>query len=560
MLWDISCFFSIVKQARITRNLKNMDKDTIFFNGRILTQAGSGMHGEPVFADSMLVKNGIIAAIGPFQQVLSECSFDVQKRDLDQQTVLPSFIDGHMHLLLLGQSLRKLDLRICKSLEDIRSTIKQYAAANPSIPTILCKNWMHSMTPNGVTATMLDEIDPRPIFIDASSQHSCWMNTAALKVLGAETMSDPPGGSIHRDAEGKPSGVMDEGAMMSVIWPFQAVSSSKEERMQSILQAIHEYNAAGYTGVIEMAIDEEAWDSLVTLRSTQTDLPIRIAAYWLIKPTADHEANSKQVQRAIEMSELYNSNTSPDLRIVGIKVICDGIIDACTAFLSEPYAPIGSPPPIWEPEHLVPVVKEADSAGLQIALHAIGDGAIKMAIDAIEKHATPGRRHRIEHIELASPEDAKRLGELGLTASIQPVHADPSVLTEWPRLIGEERCERAFAYREFADAGALMAIGTDSPTAPWAPMNNLYVATTRKSSRNLEYTKVVNENFRLGMCESIVAASGGAARSVFAEERTGSLEVGKLADFIIVDMEWEANALLQAKVKETWFEGRRVWG
>lgn len=537
-----------------------MDKDTIFFNGRILTQAGSGLHGEPVFADSMLVKNGIIAAIGQYQQVLSECSFDVKKRDLKQQTVLPSFIDGHMHLLLLGQSLRKLDLRPCKSLEEIRSTIKQYAVANPRIPTILCKNWLHSMTPNGVTATMLDGIDPRPIFIDASSQHSCWMNTAALKVLGAETMSDPPGGTIHRDAEGKPSGVMDEGAMMSVIWPFQAVSSSKEERMQSILQAIHEYNAAGYTGVIEMAMDEEAFDSLVTLRSMQTDLPIRIAAYWLIKPTADHEAHSKQVQRAVELSKQYNSSTSPDLRIVGVKVICDGIIDACTAFLSEPYAPIGSPPPIWEAEYLDSVVKEADSAGLQIALHAIGDAAIKMAIDAIEKHASPGRRHRIEHIELASPEDAKRLGELGLTASIQPVHADPSILTEWPRLIGEERCERAFAYREFADAGALMAIGTDSPTAPWMPMNNLYVATTRKSSRNLEYTKVVNENFRLGMCESIVAASGGAARSVFAEERTGSLEVGKLADFIVVEMEWEANALLQAKVKETWFEGRRIWG
>lgn len=536
-----------------------MNQDTIFFNGRVLTKAGSGLNGKPVFTDSMLVKNGAIVATGSFEEVISGCSSEIQKQDLKQQTVLPSFIDGHMHLLLLGQSLRKLDLRPCKSLEEIRSTIKQYAAANPDVPTILCKGWMHSMTPNGVSAAMLDDLDPRPIFVDASSLHSCWMNSAALKQLGAETMPDPPGGSIHRDAEGKPSGVMDEGAMMSIIWPFQAVSSSKEERMEAILHAVHEYNAAGYTGVIEMAMDEEAWDSLLTLRTQHPDLPMRVSAYWLIKPTGDREANSKQVRRAVELSGQYNSTTSPDVRIVGIKIICDGIIDACTAFLSEPYAQIGSPPPIWEAEDLDPVVLQADKAGLQIALHAIGDGAIKMAIDAIEKHATPGRRHRIEHLELASPNDAKRLGELGLTASIQPVHADPSILTEWPRLLGEDRCGRAFAYREFADAGALMAIGSDSPTSPWAPMENLYVATTRKSSRDSQYTGVVNEHFRLGMCESIVAATGGAARSVFADERIGSLEIGKLADFVVVDMKWEPDTLLEAKVNETWFEGRKVW-
>jgi predicted amidohydrolase YtcJ len=348
--------------------------------------------------------------------------------------------------------------------------------------------------------------------------------------------------------------------MMSIIWPYQAVSASKEERIQAIRAAIQEYNSAGYTGVVEMAMDEEAWDALVTLRGMEPDLPLRIAAYWLIKPTANFEANSVQVQRAIELSKKYNMETSPDLRIVGIKVICDGIIDACTAYLSQPYAPVGSPPPIWAPEHLYPVVKEADAGGLQVALHAIGDEAIKMAIDAIERNATPGRRHRIEHLELASPEDAKRLGELGLTASIQPVHADPSILTEWPRLLGEDRCQRAFAYREFADAGALMAIGSDSPTSPYAPMHNLYVATTRRSARDPQYTKVVNEHFQLGLCQSVVASSGGAAMSVFSERRTGTLTTGKLADFVVVDMKWEANALLQANLKETWFGGRKVWG
>ncbi|KAF4978131.1 hypothetical protein FZEAL_5429 [Fusarium zealandicum] len=534
---------------------------TLFVNGRILTKAEAGIDGVARFSDSMLVKGGKIAAVGSRNDIApgSHETQDVEVRDLEQKTVLPSFIDGHMHLLLLGQSLRKLDLGRCKTLEDIRSTIRAYAAANPDTPTILCKGWRHHMTPDGVSAAMLDDIDSRPIFIDAGSLHSCWCNTAALKDLDVADTPDPAGGKIYRNSDGTPSGLLDEGAMMSIIWPFQAKSSSKKDRMEAIQAAVREYNAAGYTGVVEMAMDEEAWDALITLSKEQPDLPLRVAAYWLIKPTANLEENSKQVQRAIELSRQYNATTSPNFRLVGIKVITDGIIDACTAYLSRPYTTGGNPPPIWEPKHLEPVVKEADAGGLQVALHAIGDAAVRMAIDAIEKQATPGRRHRIEHLELVSPEDAQRLGKLGLTASIQPIHADPAGLAAWPGLLGEKRYKRAFAYRDFADAGALMAIGTDSPTAAWSPMHNFHVAINRKSSKDPECKEVVHEHFRLGMCETFVAATEGTARSVFAEERVGSLAPGKLADFIVVDMEWDPKTLLKALVKETWFGGKRVY-
>ncbi|KAF5010144.1 hypothetical protein FDECE_3690 [Fusarium decemcellulare] len=536
-----------------------MTTSTLFYNGRILTEAGAGLNGQAKFSDSLLVQGSKIAAIGSRKDITPDDN-QVAEVDLQHRVMLPSFIDGHMHLLLLGQSLRKVDLFRCKNLEDIRSTIRDYATANPDVSAIMCKGWMHFMTPGGVTVAMLDDIDPRPIFIDNSSLHSCWCNTAALKVLDVADMPDPAGGKIYRDADGKPSGVLDEGAMMSIIWPYQAKSSPKEERIEAIRAAVQEYNAAGYTGVVEMAMDEEAWDALVTLTTSEPDLPIHVSAYWLIKPTADLEANSKQVRRAIELSKQFNTSNSPKIRVVGIKLICDGIIDACTAYLSQPYAPAGCPPPIWEQDHLEPVVQEADAGGLQVALHAIGDAAIKMAIDAIEKYGTPGRRHRIEHLELASSKDAQRLGELGLTASVQAVHADPSILQDWPKLLGEDRCQRAFAYREFADAGALMALGSDSPTSPWLPLHNLYVVTTRQSSRKPGYGKTVNEHFRLGLCESIVAASGGAAHSVFAEDRMGTLEVGKSADLVVVDMEWDPNSLLKAEVTETWFEGRKVWG
>lgn len=144
------------------------------------------------------------------------------------------------------------------------------------------------------------------------------------------------------------------------------------------------------------------------------------------------------------------------------------------------------------------------------------------------------------------------------TASVQPVHADPWILRAWPGLLGH-RCERAFPYREFSDGGAPLALGSDSPTSPWDIMANVYVAATRKSYRNTKYDEVVNYNFRLGICESVVAASYGSARSVFWDKRLGSLEPGKVADLTIWDMDWKEDKLLGATVKETWFNGEKVW-
>jgi predicted amidohydrolase YtcJ len=185
---------------------------------------------------------------------------------------------------------------------------------------------------------------------------------------------------------------------------------------------------------------------------------------------------------------------------------------------------------------------------------------VSNAVNVLEKHGKPGQRHRIEHLELTAPEDAKRLGQLGITASIQPVHSDPAILRAWPKLLGPERVKRAFAYSEFSDHGAHLAIGSDSPTAPYAPLPNLYVATTRKSARQPDAGDApVNENFRLELAQAVSAATSGAARSCFAEKRVGSLEVGKLADFTVVETEWAGEELLKARVKETWFGGSKVY-
>jgi predicted amidohydrolase YtcJ len=336
-----------------------------------------------------------------------------------------------------------------------------------------------------------------------------------------------------------------------------------EERVGAIEAAVKAYHEAGYTGMVDMAMDEGGWDALLAARRKREEeggLQMRIAAYWLVKPCEEEREMLKQVERAIELAREFNAETTPDCRIVGIKVICDGIVDACTAGLSEPYAHNGhTEVPLWTAEQLEPVVKKADEAGLQIALHAIGDATMKMVVDILTKFASPKRRPRVEHLELTTEEDVARLGKGRITASIQPVHADPAILKAWPKLLGEHRCGRAFAYREFSDLGAPLALGSDAPTAPHSPLGNIYVGTTRRSYREPEMTTTVNPHFALGLCEAVAAGTEGAAYSCFDDHRIGVLKKGYKADFVVVDMEWEKEKLMEAKVVETWFDGAKVW-
>ncbi|KAF2871231.1 amidohydrolase family protein-like protein [Massariosphaeria phaeospora] len=534
----------------------------LFTNGHIFNGKASASD----FPTSMAVENGKITYVGPSDstefQAYQNKDTDIEIRDLHGNYVLPGFIDGHSHFLLLGQSLPKADLNGSTDLAEIRRRIAEYAKANPEKKRILCKGWMHVMTVGEAKVSMLDDLDPRPIYVDSKDLHSTWCNSAALKEMGIAEMEDPDGGMIERDAEGKPSGLLSEACVLQVVWPHLAEVLSMDEKMDTLDGAIRAYHEVGTTGCIDMAMDENGWEAILALRARGCGkLKMRIAAHWIIVPGEGAEHRLKQVDRAIELARQFNNETSPDLRIAGIKIITDGVIDACTAALTKPYTTTGlSTDPIWSPSMLDPVVKKACDANLQCALHAIGDQAVHNAVNALETHGKPGQRHRIEHLELTSREDAARLGKLGITASIQPVHADPAIVRAWPKLLGPTRLTRAFAYKEFADHGATLSLGSDTPTAPHDVMQNLYVATTRKSARQPQAGDApLNEHFKLGVAEAVSAASAGTAYSCFAEERVGSLDVGKMADFVVVDMEFEAGALLGARVKETWFEGQKVY-
>jgi predicted amidohydrolase YtcJ len=248
--------------------------------------------------------------------------------------------------------------------------------------------------------------------------------------------------------------------------------------------------------------------------------------------------------------------------VVGIKLMLDGVIDACTAAMRQPYADGTNADPIWPAERLRPVVAAADAAGLQIAMHAIGDFASTIALDAVE-HAIAvnggrPRRHRIEHLEYAAPGTAERMARLGVTASMQPVHSDPAIFDNWVAMLGDERVDRAFPWPEYEDAGALLAFSTDSPTAPHHALANMYVAATRASALD-PAVPAVQPQYALPLESAIGHATRDAAASVGDGDWRGRIAPGFAADVAVLDTDVFAEdpaALLRAAVVRTIVAGR----
>ncbi|KAK3186489.1 hypothetical protein K4F52_004790 [Lecanicillium sp. MT-2017a] len=535
---------------------------TILHNGRVFVPSdGAGAHR---FESCILIDDasGTIAHVGSDsdQAVQDAKAAGAKTHDLQDRVVVPGFVDSHMHLSQTGEALQQLYLRKCKSLDEIREAIRAHAKAHPELPRILCGSWFHPSTDGNELASQLDDLDPRPIYISADDLHSVWLNTAALEEVGAAEKKDPPGGKIRRDASGKPTGVLEETAAISIVWPFLSDQPSAEQKLDYVQDAVDAYLAAGYTGMVEMAMNEESWQIVQDYRAQRGELPIWMAAHWFIFPRDDPEETLEQVDRAIELNKQFNATNSPHCRIAGIKVMCDGVIDACTASLKDPYSHNGTnAETMWTAETLAPVLKKADDAGMQCALHAIGSAAIKLALDALEVVGNPKGRHRIEHLETCAPEDVPRLGKLGITASVQPVHLDPAGLTAWQTLLGPSRCNDVFPYSAFAKFGAALALGTDSPTAPYNPLPNLYIATTRRSALEPEREEQTTPQFALDMAAAVSGATLGAAYSCFEDGRVGRLEKGYAADLTVVDMKWDASQLLDAKTMETWVGGKMLF-
>ncbi|GAA1138308.1 amidohydrolase [Microbacterium natoriense] len=500
---------------------------TLYRNARFFTAADDAQ-----WADAVVVEDGRFVFVG----AEADAPASDAVVDLDGRAVVPGFTDAHTHLLMMGSALGQVGLTDARTLEEIQERLR--AARAQAEGELYGRGWLFDAIEGGQpTAAMIDAaVSDIPVFLDANDYHSCWVNSAALARLGiTRDTPDPIGGRIERDAAGDATGMLYETAAQQFAWTHRDATTTDAQRDADVERVVAAYLESGVTGAVDMAFDELGLAALGRA-AARGALPLRIDAHWFVANTGDDAANLAQVARAAELAAAPQAG----VRVRGIKLVLDGTIDACTAAMKSPYADGSNADAIWPAERLFPVVAAADAAGLQIAMHAIGDAASTLALDAIEhavaQNGDRPRRHRIEHLEYAAPGTAERMARLGVTASMQPVHADPAIFANWAAQLGDDRVDRAFAWPEYEDAGALLAFSTDAPTAPHEALANMYVAATRASAL-APSAPAVHPQFALPLERAIAHATRDAAASVGDGAWRGTIAVGQAADFAVLDVD-----------------------
>jgi predicted amidohydrolase YtcJ len=452
--------------------------------------------------------------------------------DLEGATLLPGLVDAHVHLEHLGRRLGLLDLDGVDSLAEACRLVGEAARGLPPGAPVRGGGWSKSRWGDRFpTRHDLDRVAPdRPVVLSSKDGHSWWLNSEALRQAGlARESLAPPGADIQRDAAGEPTGILreygdffawDDSPDASSGGPAAAVAASAAR----LRLAVAEVHRRGLVGVHDM----EGREALKGLQALAADdrLDLRV---WVYVPGA-----------ALELLAgvgLESGFGGPYLRLAGLKVFLDGALGSESASLLEPYensANLGLDQ--MSPEEFAAVVARASAERLAIAAHAIGDRAVRSAVDAFKAHQTvwqaAGLRHRIEHLQFGHPDDIRRYGRLGLVGSMQPIHA-PSDRDMAERHWGPRRCASAYAWRTVADAGAVLAFGSDAPVETCDPLQGLYAAVTRRHPRDPGREPWCPE-LAVTPLEAVRAYTVGAAWAVGAERERGTIEPGRLADFTLL--------------------------
>ncbi|RGE20763.1 amidohydrolase [Leucobacter sp. wl10] len=502
--------------------------------------------------ESFAVRAGRILAAGDLDAVrLAAGGGDVEEVDLGGALVTPSVWEGHAHVLMLGEALSKVQLRDATSVAEVQGRIAAARAADPDAPRITGVSWRFDIFEQGQrpTATMLDAaVSDVPVFLDANDLHTMWVNSAALEAMGiTRDTPDPVGGEIERDENGDATGFLLETAAMQYGWGYLDQVATDEDRDRWLAAAFEAYLETGVTGASEMSFGHPDLEAYRRILDRDGRLPFPVNAHWILTASGDLETDLAEVAEVARIRDEVAARYGDEwLRIVGVKFILDGVIDACTAAMRAPYANGAMPGPIWEREFALPVAAAADAAGLQLALHAIGDEASTIALDAVQEcirvnGPRADRRPRVEHLESVADDTIARMAALGVTASMQPVHCDPAVLDNWQAVLGDERALTGFPWHKFREAGVPLALGTDAPTAPHVAPDNLFIALTAKSA--LERSREPYQPRRVFTpAQALEGLTLGAAYATKREHELGRIATGYRANVTV----WTANALTDA--------------
>ena len=490
------------------------------------------------WAQSLAIRKGKIVAVGSDERVGRMRGIGTNVIDAGGRLVLPGFTDCHIHLIEGGFSLKRLNLEGAKDIKDILDRLKVYADQHPNDPWILGRGWNYAMfAPETLPDKKpLDELFPIiAVFLEGYDGHSYWANSRALALAGiTQSTPDPPHGIIVRDPKtGEPTGALKESAADLV---RKVIPKPPEvDKLRALRAAIKWANQNGITRVHSAGGEFEILDLLKELRD-DNQLSVRFhVAYGLEPPELrPQDLDAIEAARKRFHDEWIDVNS--------VKFFLDGVVESHTAAFLEPYTddPSTKGSLFWNPEKYKAAVAELDKKGLQLYTHAIGDYAVRTALDAYEfaeqTNHSKDHRNRIEHIETVSTTDIPRFGKLGVIASMQPLHSypDADTLEVWARNVGPDRASRAWAWKSIARYGGHYAFGSGWPVVTLNPWEGIQTAVTRQTSDGKPPGGFVPSQ-KLTVTQAVEGYTIEAAYAGHLEKTEGSLEKGKVADVIMVD-------------------------
>jgi hypothetical protein len=523
--------------------------DMIVTNAKVLT-----MDEARPRAEAVAVAGGRILAVGTVAEVGALAGPDCRVIDAGGRTLLPGFVESHLHLVLGGAELTQLQLGGIEGFAALKAAFLDYAAAHPDRALLMAQGAAYEVLDHPVTRHDLDAvIADRPIAMMAPDHHTLWANTAALSAAGLlHGAAMPHGHEVVMGGDGTATGELREFEAFGPVlalggeahlqlgiatggepepWPDAAMRAADKDK---IAAGLAHCAAAGVTSMVNM--DGNRYTCvLLSEMLDEGRLIARVRVPFHFKPQMRLEA----LDRASAMTAEFDGDW---LRSGFVKMFMDGVVDSRTAYMLNDYpgVPGHRAEPLFEPERFKAICAEIDRRGLQIAVHAIGDGAVRVTIDGYEAaQMANGRRdsrHRIEHIELIDRADVPRLGALGITASVQPPHPPGAMdfpMSTMEHVFPRDRWRDAYLWKTLADHGAPLAFASDWPVTDVSVMRGIQAALTR-----VPYAGCQDE--RVGLMEVLHAYTAGGAWAAHLEDVTGTLRPGLAADLVLIDGDIEA--------------------